>query len=104
MLTRVLEGVSGSLALPGRWSGLPVAEGRAAAEEPQLERSRGPLTTTGLVSACSSAAFRGLRPLKRTTDRQPVKPSEATRATSGSRPSDSAGKIRFKTSGRAGWG
>lgn len=69
------------------------AEGWAEAEEPQLERTKGPATTTGLVSGWSRAAFRGLMELKRTTDRQPVKPSEATRATSGSRSSDSARKI-----------
>lgn len=56
--------------------------------EPQLDRSRGPVMVTGLVSGYSSAAFRGLMELKRTTERQPVKPRAPSLRRSGSRWSD----------------
>lgn len=46
-----------------------------AALEPQTDRLSGPLTVTGLVSGCCRAAFRGLTALKRTEDKQPVKPT-----------------------------
>lgn len=52
------------------------AELELAAVEPQRDRVSGPLTVTELVSGCSRAAFRGLAVLKRTEDRQPVKPTE----------------------------
>lgn len=59
-----------------------------AEAEPQLDRSRGPVMVTGLVSGCSSAAFRGLMELKWTTERQPVKPREPSLSRSGSKSSD----------------
>lgn len=65
------------------------ASGLAEAEEPQLDWSKGPVTMTGLVSGWSRAAFRGLKELKRTTERQPVKPRDAMPTRSGSTSSDS---------------
>lgn len=59
-----------------------------AEAEPQLDRSRGPVMETGLVSGCSSAAFRGLMELKWTTERQPVKPREPSLSRSGSKSSE----------------
>lgn len=58
----------------------------AEAEEPQLDWTKGPETKTGLVFGFRRAAFRGLMELKRTIDRQPVKPKEPSRARSGSKP------------------
>lgn len=49
---------------------------RLAAVEPQTDRVSGPLTAMELVLGCSRAAFSGLMVLKRTEDRQPVKPKE----------------------------
>lgn len=49
-----------------------------------MDWTSGPLTMTGLVSGWSRAAFRGLTELKRTAERQPVKPREAGRDSSGS--------------------
>lgn len=49
---------------------------RLAAVEPQMDRVSGPLTAMELVLGCSRAAFSGLMALKRTEDRQPVKPKE----------------------------
>lgn len=56
------------------------------AEAPSLQgdSSRVPLTTTGLLSGRSSAAFRGLTELKSTAERQPMKPEEAGRESCGS--------------------
>lgn len=73
-------------ALPVSWWLSSVVYGLAEAE-PQLDRSRGPVMVTGLVSGCSSAAFRGLMELKWTTERQPVKPRDPSRSRSGSRSS-----------------
>lgn len=49
-----------------------------------MDWTSGPVTMTGLVSGWSRAAFRGLTELKRTAERQPVKPREAGRDSSGS--------------------
>lgn len=49
---------------------------------------------TGLVSWWSRAAFRGLTELKSTADRQPVKPGEAIRDSSGSKSTESEQKKR----------
>ena len=66
----------------------------AEAEEPQLDWTSGPVMTTGLVSGWSRAAFRGLMELKRTADRQPVKPKVASRVISGSNSPESGEKER----------
>lgn len=55
----------------------------------------GPLTAMELVLGCSRAAFSGLMVLKRTEDRQPVKPKEPSRASSGSN-AESVGDRKFK--------
>lgn len=73
--------------LPVSWWVSSAAYGLAEAE-PQLDRSRGPVMETGLVSGCSSAAFRGLMELKWTTERQPVKPREPSLSRSGSKSSE----------------
>lgn len=49
---------------------------------------------TGLLSGCSSAAFRGLMEFKRTTERQPVKPREPSLSRSGSKSSDPEERCR----------
>lgn len=59
-----------------------------------MDCTSGPVTVTGLVSGWSRAAFRGLTELKTTADRQPVKPREAARASSGSKSRESGGKDR----------
>lgn len=55
-----------------------------AAAELHGDRTSVPVTVTELVSGWSRAAFRGLTELKRTAERQPVKPREAGRESSGS--------------------
>ena len=71
------------------------ASALVGAEEPHCDWTNGPLMDTGLVSGWSRAALSGLIELNCTTDRQPVKPSEARRASSGSSSSDSVeGKWR----------
>lgn len=52
-------------------------EGLAGEDKPQLDWASGPVTRTRL-SGCSRAAFIGVMELKRTPDRQPVKPREAS--------------------------
>lgn len=54
-----------------------------------MDWTSGPVTMTGLVSWWSRAAFRGLTELKSTADRQPVKPREAIRDSSGSKSPES---------------
>lgn len=68
----------------------------AEAEEPQLDWTKGPEMKTGLVFGFRRAAFRGLTELKRTTDRQPVKPRDPSRARSGSKSLDSDERIRVR--------
>lgn len=70
---------------PDRLRVLSGPPGPAEAALLQGDWSNVPLTTTGLLSGLSSAAFRGLIELKRTAERQPVKPSEAGRESSGSK-------------------
>lgn len=65
-----------------------------AKAEPQPDWSSGPVMVTGLVSGCSSAAFRGLMELNRTTERQPVKPREPSLSRSGSKSSDPGDRHR----------
>lgn len=72
------------LLLPDRLRVLSGPPGPAEAALLQGDWSNMPLTTTGLLSGRSSAAFRGLIELKRTAERQPVKPREAGRESSGS--------------------
>lgn len=62
--------------------------------EPQPAGTSGPETATGLKSGWSRAAFRGLTELKRTADRQPVKPREVIRDNPGSNPSESGDRGR----------
>lgn len=62
--------------LPDKEFMVSSAEGLAGKEEPQLDWANGPVTVTRL-SGCSRAAFTGVMVLKRTPDRQPVKPREA---------------------------
>lgn len=57
-----------------------------------MDWTSGPVTTTGLVSGWSRAAFRGLTELKSTPDRQPVKPREASRDSPGSNSAESGDK------------
>lgn len=78
--------------LPDRWCVVSVAWERLAKVKPQMDWIIGPVTVTGLVFGWSRAAFRGLMELKRTADRQPVKPKEAIWAKSGSNPSESIEK------------
>lgn len=61
-----------------------------------MDWTSGPVTMTGLVSGWSRAAFRGLTELKRTAERQPVKPREAGRDSSGSN-SESGERERDRT-------
>lgn len=51
-------------------------EGLSGEDGPQLDWASGPVTLTRL-SGCSRAAFTGVMELKRTPDRQPMKPREA---------------------------
>lgn len=69
---------------PESWS-MVCAECGLADEEPQSDWTSWPVMTTGLVFGWSKASFRGLTELKRTADRQPVKPDEASWARSGSK-------------------
>lgn len=69
---------------PERLRVLSVPPRPAEAPSLQGDSSREPLTTTGLLSGRSSAAFRGLTELKSTPERQPVKPEEAGRENCGS--------------------
>lgn len=78
--------------LPDRWCVVSVAWERLAEVKPQMDWISGPVTVTGLVFGWSRAAFRGLMELKKTADRQPVKPREAIWAKSGSNPSESIEK------------
>lgn len=59
-----------------------------------MDCTSGPVTVTGLVSGWSRAAFRGLTELNATADRQPEKPRERARDSSGSRLPGSGGEER----------
>lgn len=61
--------------VPDKECVVSAAYGLAGEEELQLDCVKGPVTSTE-PSGWSSAVFRGLTELKRTSDRQPVKPSE----------------------------
>lgn len=62
-----------------------------------MDWTSGPVTMTGLVSWWSRAAFRGLTELKSTADRQPVKPREAIRDSSGSKSPESEEEKKRET-------
>ncbi len=62
-----------------------------------MDWTSGPVTTTGLLPGWSRAAFRGLTELKRTADRQPVKPREASRDNSGSKSPESGWEKETET-------
>lgn len=70
------------------------AEELAGEDGPHLDWASGPVTLTRL-SGCSRAAFTGVMELKRTPDRQPVKPREAN-------PARSASSSDAKTEGNTG--
>lgn len=70
------------------------AVGLTGEDEPQLDWANGPVTLTRL-SGCSRAAFTGVMELKRTPDRQPVKPREASPTKSAST-SDSNSRNKHK--------
>lgn len=72
-------------------------EGLAGRDEPQLDWASGPVTLTRL-SGCSRAALMGVMELKRTPDRQPVKPTEADPTKSASS-SDSKNRKQTQTAG-----